>query len=149
MTALRLPRITFALGIVLSAVAFAACENDDEIPVIRQETTQPLPDTIPGDEPLQNDIPELVTEHLEVEFGDRDWVDDVETIEESDGTVRVTLDRNFETDQQAFEELCTAVAGAVMPPTELGVQEVIVVGDKGEEVMRSHRGAPQCSPLAT
>ena len=149
MNALRLPRITFALGIALGALTFAACENDDETPVIRQETTQAQPDTIPGDEPLANDIPELVTEHLEVEFGDREWVDDVETIEESGGTVRVTLDRNFETDQQAFEELCTAVAGAVMPPTELGVQEVILVGEEGEEVMRSHRGEPQCSPLAT
>jgi hypothetical protein len=126
-----------------------ACENDDEIPVIRQETRQSNPDTIPGNEPLANDIPELVTEHLNREFGDRDWVDDVEEIERSGGTVRVTLDRDFADDRQAFDELCTAVAAQLMSEDSLGVREVIVAGDDGEEVMRTEGSEPQCTPLAT
>lgn len=140
--------ILLALTVFAGAMAIS-CDDDDDTSVVRQETVQHYPDTIPGDEPLANDIPELVTEHLETEFGEEDWVDDVGEIERDGGTVRVTLERDFESDQQAFDELCTAVAAELMSEEDLGVREVIVAGEEGEDVMRTEGSQPQCAPLAT
>ena len=135
---------------LLGATFLVACDDDgDDGSVVREETVQDNPDSIPGDEPLANDIPSLVIEGLQNDFGDEDWLDDVGDIERDGDTVRVTLDRDFDTDRQAFEQLCTAVAGQLMGEESLGVRKVIVENEDGEDVMRSEGSQPQCTPLAT
>ena len=51
--------------------------------------------------------------------------------------------------QRGFDELCTAVAAEVLSEESLGVREVIVAGEDGEDVMKSEGSQPQCAPLAS
>ena len=85
---------------------------------------------------------------MEVEFGDRDWVSDVGDIERDGDNVTVQLDRDYAEDADAFDELCTAVAGQVMAADIFQIERVTITNGDGDEVMRSRPDAPQCDPVA-
>jgi hypothetical protein len=105
-------------------------------------------DAEPGVDSLGDDLNEVVRRQLEVDFGDRDWVDDVQDIEHDGDKVRVQLDRNFEADRQDFDELCTAVVGQLADTDVWDIEEVTVTDEDGREVMRSRPDQPQCESVA-
>lgn len=103
------------------------------------------PDTQPGDDPLGGDVEEVVRRHLEVEFSDRDWVDDVGEMQQDDEKLTVQMDRQF--DQESFDEACTAIVAQAMNGP-FGIKDVVMLDQDGDEAMRSRPNEPQCEPVA-
>lgn len=139
---------------LLFFAATAACTGDDQDGadgddgVVLGTTPEGSLDTQPGVDALGDDLNEVVRRHLEVDFGDRDWVDDVQDIELDGDKVRVQLDRNFDADRQDFDELCTAVVGQLSDTDVWDIEEVTVTDENEREVMRSRPDQPQCDPIA-
>lgn len=144
----------FAPFLFFFAVTAAACTDDDQDGadgddgVVLGTTPEGPLDAEPGVDSLGDDLNEVVRRHLEVDFGDRDWVDDVQDIEHDGDKVRVQLDRNFEADRQDFDELCTAVVGQLADTDVWDIEEVTVTDEDGREVMRSRPDQPQCESVA-
>ena len=139
---------------LLLAMPFAACGNDDQDAfdgddgVVRGTTPEDYPDVEPGDDPLADDLNEVVRRHLEVDFAQRDWLDDLEEIERDENVVTVRLDRDFQKAPQDFDEVCTAITGFLSSTDVYQVEEIQVEDESGEVVMRSRPESPQCDPVA-
>lgn len=135
----------------LSATA-VACDGDDpdgadkDDGVVLGTTPEGGLDAEPGDNPLADDLDEVVRRHFEVEFGDRQWVDDVGDIERDGETVTITMESEF--DQENFDEACTAAVAQLMAQDDFGVEEVEVKDEDGDVRMRSRPGEPQCEVVA-
>ncbi len=138
---------SFAVLILGFPFYLAACGNDDTVPDVRR-TAQDVPDTSPGDDPLADDLPAVLRRHLEVQFSEKDWVGDVGEIQSKDGVVDVNVHLDFNRNQQAFDEICTAVAGFVLAADRYPAMQVEVTQNDGTAVVKSPVGVPQCSPIA-
>lgn len=135
------------LGLCAIAMGGAACSDDDTVPAVR-ETPVEIPDTSAGNDPLADNLPGVLRRHLEVDFGSRDWLDDLGNIESDGKTVHVALNRSFKDNRQDFDELCTAVAGFVFAADRYPATEVIVTTGDGTPVEKSQRDVPQCGTIA-
>lgn len=135
---MRIAALLFLMTLPLAGVACRDSGNPGATP--RPE------ETAPGETPVAGTPAELFDAHLQVEFGERDWVDDVGdlTIEGFEATVE--LDR-ARTDRQAFDELCTAAAGFLMQ-SPFNIQRVVVEDADGQPVAKAANQRPQCEPVA-
>jgi hypothetical protein len=136
--------IICSVSVVLAALLALSCCDDETVRDFPR-TVEDVPDTSPGDDPLADDLPSVLRRHLDVEFGNEDWVDDIEMIDSRSGLVRIQLDRDYANDTTAFDELCTAAAGFILPAGRYPATEVEVTDGNGEAAMRSGDGVPNAA----
>lgn len=136
-----------AAVLMVSFIGVACSSKDGKVPDVRR-TSEDVPDTFPGDDPLSGDLQAVVERHLEVDFGNKGWLKDVRDVKKDGFTVTVDFARDFSTDEQDFEGLCTAVAGLVISSPHYAGEQVVVNDKDGTPVMRSQEGVPRCLPIA-
>jgi hypothetical protein len=142
-------RLLLILGLTATlAVSVAGCDLNKDSPVDKSPTIAERPDTQPGDDPLADDLPPLIRQHLSVDFKDEDWVDEVDQIEQDASTLTVQMGLDYKGNQEAFLEACTAVAGFAMTPDRFGVREVVFEEKDGSKVLLAD-SRPQCFPIAS
>lgn len=127
-------------------ISTACLDNEEPVrDTEEQQTLQAGPQNLPHDrdQPAAG-LPDLLNEHLEEEFSDRDWVDDVQKVEEDGTRLRVTLGIPFEGNEQDFDEACTAAAGFAISENDFGIDRVEVAEEDGDLVARTNDGMPQC-----
>ncbi len=131
-----------ALLILFTLPLFAVACRDSGNPGATPRPEQ----TAPGETPVAGTPQELLDAHLRVEFGEKDWVDDVGdlSIEGFNATLQLQRDRS---DLQAFDELCTAAAGFLMQ-SPFHVRQVTVDDEDGNPVTKAANQRPQCEPVA-
>ena len=138
-------------SLLFLSVTAAGCSDDqdgadgDDGVVLGVTPESNLPDTGAGDDSLGDDVEEVVRRHIDVEFGDRPWAEDLGEIQQDDEKLTVQMESEFK--QQDFDEACTAIVAEAMNGP-FGVEEVVLLDEDGDEVMRSRPNEPQCEVVA-